>query len=100
MGFVDKIKGGLEKAKEEAGDFAQITKIKREIGRLDDRKTELFVQIGQRVYALQKAGSPPEGFGASCQEIATLEEQIRGKEAEIERVRETKGPKSGATGGA
>jgi len=43
MGIMDKLMGGVEKAKEGVADFAETARLKREIGHLNDQKAERFL---------------------------------------------------------
>jgi hypothetical protein len=83
MSFMDKLKSGFEKAQHEINDFAETTKIRMEISKLQSRKTELFGQIGQTVYGLHAKGLAPSDVQASCKEIDGLEEQIKAKQEQI-----------------
>ena len=86
MSLLDKMKTGYDKAKEGVSDFAQTTKIKHEIGQLNDRKTELLNQIGQKVYALVVAGRAIPEVETECQGISSLEKEIKQKGEEIARI--------------
>jgi methyl-accepting chemotaxis protein len=86
MGFMDKVKGGLDKAKEGISDLAETTRLRHEISKLGDRKAELLTEIGRQVYALRAQGHGVEEVEAQCKEIDALEQQIKDKSAEIVRV--------------
>jgi translation initiation factor IF-3 len=86
MSFLDKLKSGFDKAQHEINEFAETTKIKMEISKLQSRKTELFGQIGQQVYALHAKGQAPADVQAPCEEIDGLEEQIKAKQEQIAKL--------------
>jgi hypothetical protein len=86
MSFLDKIKSGLDKAQHEIGDFAETTKIKMEISKLQSRKNELFGQIGQQIYALHAKGPVPAEVAATCTEIDALDAQIAAKTDQIAKI--------------
>jgi hypothetical protein len=86
MSFMDKVKTGFDKAKEGLSDFAETTKIKLEINRLESRRSDLFGEIGKRVYALHGQGRAIADVEAPCKEIDGLEQQIKQKNEEIARI--------------
>ncbi len=86
MSFMDKVKSGFDKAQHEINDFAETTKIKMEISKLQSRKTELFGQIGQQVFALHAKGQAPADVEASCKEIDGLDDQIKAKAEQIAKL--------------
>ena len=86
MSFLDKLKSGFDKAQHEINEFAETTKIKMEISKLQSRKTELFGQIGQQVYALHGKGQAPADVEAPCKEIDGLEDQIKAKQEQIAKL--------------
>ena len=86
MGLMDKLMGGVEKAKGEVSDFAETTRLKRDIGRLNERKTELFEQIGREVYALHGQGRTVTEVEARCKEVQDVDAEIKKKAEEITRI--------------
>ena len=96
MSFLDKVKSGFDKAKEGVSDFAQTTQIKFEISKLTDRKKDLLVEIGKRVYAMRAAGQGFPDAEAQCKEIDTIEEEIKKKAEEIVRINTETSPAPGA----
>jgi hypothetical protein len=86
MSFMDRVKIGLDKAKEGISDFAETTKLKHEIGKLEDRKTALFVEIGRQVYTLRAQGRGVADVEAQCKEIDTVDEKIKQTGEEIARI--------------
>ena len=86
MGLMDKLMGGVEKAKEEVSDFAETTRLKRDIGRLNERKTELFEQIGREVYTLHGQGRTVTEVEARCKELQDVDADIKKKAEEITRI--------------
>jgi hypothetical protein len=85
MSFMDKLKSGLDKAQHEINDFAETTKLKMDVSKLESRRKELFIQIGQDVYALHTKGqsTPSE---ANCTAIDDLEKQIAEKSEAIAKI--------------
>jgi SMC interacting uncharacterized protein involved in chromosome segregation len=85
MSFMDKLKSGLDKAQHEINDFAETTKLKMELSKLQGQKKELFTKIGQEVYELHAKGqaTPSE---ATCKQVDDLEHQIAEKNEAIEKV--------------
>lgn len=86
MGFMDKVKSGFDKAREGVSDFAETTRIKMDISKLDDRKNELFKEIGRHVYAGRTGGQVIEAVEPQCREIEGIEAEIKRKGEEIARI--------------
>ena len=86
MSFMDKVKDGFDKAKEGISDLAETTRLKHEIGKLTDRKTELFTEIGRQAYSLRAQGRAIPEVESQCKAIDEIEQQIKDKSAEIVRV--------------
>jgi hypothetical protein len=86
MSFMDKMKSGLDKAREGVTDFAETTRIKHEISKLTDHKNEILGEIGRLVYALHAQGRPVVEVEAQCKEIDGLEQEIKNKGEEIARI--------------
>jgi hypothetical protein len=86
MGLIDKVKEGFDKAKEGVSDLAETTRIKHEIGKLNDRKTVLFGEIGRQIYALHGQGRVIAEVEAQCSEIHTIDDNIKQKGEEIARI--------------
>ncbi len=95
MGLMDKIKSGLEKAKDEASDLAQTTRLRMEISGLNRRRTDLLHDIGERVIALHAAGKAPAELAAACDQVHAIEEQMKQKQSEIDRIVRDEEPASG-----
>jgi hypothetical protein len=94
MGFMDKVKSGFDKAREGVSDFAETTRIKMDISKLDDRKTELFREIGRQVYAVRAGGQVVEEVESQCNEIDGIEAEIKRKGEEIARINTESGAAS------
>ena len=86
MSFIDKVKTGFDKAKDGISDFAETTRLKHEVSKLNDRKTELFGEIGRQVYALRAQGREVTEVAAQCMEIDDIERDIKRKGEEIARI--------------
>lgn len=86
MSLMDKFMGGVEKAKEGVADFAETTRLKRDIGGLNDQKDERFLQIGKDAYALFAQGRVVPELEARCKEIQGLDAEIKKKAEEITRI--------------
>jgi hypothetical protein len=85
MSFMDKLKSGLDKAQHEINDFAETTKLKMEVSKLETQRKELFTKIGQDVYALHVKGqSTPSD--TNCTAIDDLEKQIAEKNEQIAKI--------------
>jgi len=97
MSFMDKVKSGLDKAQHEINEFAETTKIKMEISKLQSRKTELFGQIGQQVYLLHAKSLAPAEVDAACKEVDGLEDQIKAKNEQIAKLSAPAGPETPKT---
>ena len=85
MSFMDKLKSGLDKAQHEINDFAETTKLKMELSKLQGQKKELFTKIGQEVYELHAKGQPTPSE-ATCKQVDDLEHQIAEKNEAIAKV--------------
>ncbi|HUL73845.1 MAG TPA: hypothetical protein VLT86_12125 [Vicinamibacterales bacterium] len=85
MSFMDKLKSGLDKAQHEINEFAETTKVKMEVSKLQSRKKDLFTQIGQQVYELHVKGqaTPAE---STCTEIDGIEREIAQKNEQIAKL--------------
>ncbi|HXW55893.1 MAG TPA: hypothetical protein VEJ67_09110 [Candidatus Cybelea sp.] len=90
MTFLDKVKQSVDKARGEVSDLAATTKIRHEIGNLNDRKSALLVEIGRKIYALYQQGQGPAEVETPCRDIAALDEQIKQKSEEIARINAAK----------
>lgn len=86
MSLLDKFMGGVEKAKEEVSDFAETTRLKREIAKLNDRKGEILSEIGREVYALHGQGRAVTEVEARCKEVQDVDAEIKKKAEEITRI--------------
>jgi hypothetical protein len=86
MSLMDKVKHGVDKARGEVSDLAATTKIRHDIGNLNDRKLALFTEIGRQVYVLSQQGHGVSEVEAQCHEITALDEQIKQKTEEIARI--------------
>jgi hypothetical protein len=86
VSFLDKLKDGLDSAKENVSDFVETSRVKREIDRLENRKQEVFAGIGRRMYALFAEGRSVPEIEAECRELASLDTQIAEKGEEIKRI--------------
>jgi hypothetical protein len=86
MSLLDKFMGGVEKAKEGVADFAETTRLKRDIATLNDQKAERFLQIGKDAYALYGQGRAVAELEAHCKEIQGLDAEIKKKAEEITRI--------------
>jgi hypothetical protein len=83
---MDKVKDGFDKAKEGISDLAETTRLKHDISKLTDQKTELFTEIGRQAYSLRTQGHTIPEVEAQCKTIDSIEQQIKDKNAEIVRV--------------
>lgn len=85
MSFMDKLKSGFDKAQHEINDFAETTKLKMDVSKLQGQKKDLFTKIGEEVYGLHAKGqaTPSE---AMCKQIDDLEKQIAEKNEAIAKV--------------
>ncbi len=88
MGIMDNVKKGIQKAKDEATELAQVTKLKGEVSRLNSQKRDLFREMGEEVYALYQAHEPIPGFETKCDAAAAISEEIERKDEEIRQLRE------------
>ncbi len=86
MSFIDKIREGVDRAREEATELARTTVLRLEISKLHDRKNQLLREIGQQVYSGYAEGKVVAEVETPCRQVGELEEQIHAKEAEIERL--------------
>jgi len=88
MGWLDKVKQGMDRAKEEAGEMAAVGKLKVEIRGLHGKMEDAFKAIGAKVYDLSETGTRfPEEVAALCRQADALADAIKAKEAEIAQFR-------------
>jgi hypothetical protein len=85
MSFMDKLKSGLDKAQHEINEFAETTKLKMDVSKLQSRKKDLFTQIGQQVYELHVKGQATPS-DATCKEIDGIEHEIAAKNEQIAKL--------------
>ena len=85
MSLMDKLKSGLDKAQHEINDFAETTKLKMDVSKLQSRKKELFTTIGQQIYELHTKGQSTAA-DTTCKEIDGIEQEIAQKNEEIAKV--------------
>jgi hypothetical protein len=86
MSFMDKVKDGFDKAREGINDLAETTRLRHEIGKLTDQKTELFTEIGRQAYSMRAQGRAVPDVESQCKAIDGIEQQIKDKNAEIVKV--------------
>ncbi|MDQ7842433.1 MAG: hypothetical protein QN141_03445 [Armatimonadota bacterium] len=88
MGWLDKVKQGMDRAREEAGEMAAIGKLKVEIRALHGKMEDVFKAIGAKVFDLSETGTRfPEEIAALCRQADALADAIKAKEAEMARLR-------------
>ncbi len=84
---MDKVKAGMERAGEEAGEMASIGKIKLEVRGLHGKMQEALQAIGARAYDLHESGTTfPADVDALCRDADKIAAEIKSKEAEIEKI--------------
>ena len=88
MGWMDRLKQTAGKAADQAGDMAAIGKLKVEIRVLSGKMEDAFKAIGAKVYDLSETGTQfPAEVAALCKTADTFADEIKAKEAEIEKVK-------------
>ena len=88
MGWLDKVKEGMEKAAGQAEEMASIGKLRVEIRGLTGKMEDVFKVIGAKVYDLHEAGTTfPADVEPLIQQADQFADQIKAKEAEIEQMR-------------
>lgn len=88
MGWMDRLKQTAEKAADQAGDMAAIGKMKVEIRVLSGKMEDAFKAIGAKVYDLSEGGTQfPADVMALCQTADKFADEIKVKEAEIDKVK-------------
>lgn len=87
MSLMDNVKKGIAKAKEEAQELAQVTRLKADIARLNGQRRDLFREMGEEVYALYQRSEPIPGFETKCDAVAAISEEVARKEREVEELR-------------
>ena len=91
MGWMDKVKQSAAQAAVQAGEMAQVSKLKMDIHGLTGKMEESFKTIGAKVYDLAETGTKfPEEVATLCKTADGLAEQIKAIEAEIEKVKSGK----------
>jgi archaellum component FlaC len=86
MSFLDKVKSGFDKAKEGVSDFAETTKLRLEINKLNDRKTALFNDIGRQVHALRAQGRGLAEVESQSVEVDGIDQEIKRINDEIAKI--------------
>lgn len=88
MGWMDRLKQTAEKAASEAGEMAAIGKLKLEVRTLHGKMEDAFKAIGAKVYDLSETGTQfPEEVGALCKKADAFADEIKAKEAQIEKLK-------------
>jgi phage host-nuclease inhibitor protein Gam len=88
MGWMDRLKQTAEKAAAEAEDIAAIGKLKIEIRTLHGKMEDAFKAIGAKVYDLSETGTKfPEEVAALCKKADAFADEIKAKEAQIEKLK-------------
>lgn len=88
MGWLDKVKQSVGRATEQAGDMAAIGKLQLEIRTLHGKMGEALEAVGGKAYDLYEAGQTfPAEVAALCAEADKIADQIKAKEAEIEKIK-------------
>jgi septal ring factor EnvC (AmiA/AmiB activator) len=96
-GFLDKLKSGADKAAFEADRMLRLNQAQSALKQVQrDLETELAA-LGQQVMELYDAGNltQPE-LAAMMPKIDAARQKITAQEAEVERIRQEKGPEAGA----
>ena len=88
MGWMDRLKQTAGKAADQAGDMAAIAKLKLEIRQMGSKMEEALKAIGAKVYDLSETGTqfPPE-VATLCSAADKIADEMKAKEAEIEKVK-------------
>jgi hypothetical protein len=87
MGFWQKAREALDRAKDEAGDMARATRVQFDLRGLHTRRDELFGRIGRRVYAARDKPEGPGDLDQLFRDVNRILEMIKAKEAELQSVR-------------
>ncbi len=88
MGWLDKVKQGMERAAEEAGEMAAVGRLKLEIRTLNSKMAQALEAIGAKAYDLYEAGTPlPAEVAALCREADKIADEIKAKEREIDKLK-------------
>jgi hypothetical protein len=83
-----KISEGVQDATEKASEMVEITKLKSSISRENDAINEAKKQIGEKVFAMFKAGETlPEAIAEDLKNIDTRLQTIAGIEAKIAEIK-------------
>jgi len=88
MSFFDKVKSGFDKAAEGVSDFAETTRLKLEVSKLNDRKTAAFAEIGRQLYALRAQGRGLAEVEEQCKAVDGIDQEIKKIGEQIAKINE------------
>ncbi len=88
MGWLDRVKQGMERAAEEAGEMAAVGRLKLEIRTLNGKMAQALEAIGAKAYDLYEAGTQLSAeVAVLCREADKIADEIKAKEREIDKLK-------------
>jgi hypothetical protein len=86
----------LSRAREQATDAAQVTRMKLDIRSLEGRRDNLFRDIGRKVYDARNDNTRFDGIQPLCNEIDVVAEKICVRQKDLQAVRARPRTQAGA----
>ncbi|RLE69149.1 MAG: hypothetical protein DRJ34_01475 [Thermoprotei archaeon] len=89
MSFLEKVKEGLKKVGEEAGESAEIARLKVEIANLRRKMDDEAKKAGYKIYEKFKKETPEDPYLKELfKEMMKIEEEINKRELRIKELKE------------
>jgi hypothetical protein len=84
--FMGKLKSGANKMAYEAEKVARSSRARNELDTLKNQVKAQYTKIGELYYQKRSSGVTGPEFDTLCQAVADLEQQIKAKEEEIQKI--------------
>jgi membrane protease subunit (stomatin/prohibitin family) len=84
--FMGKLKSGANKMAYEAEKMARVSKARNELDTLKNQVKAQYTKLGELYYQKRSSGVTGPEFDALCQAVMDLEQQIKAKEEEIQKI--------------
>jgi zinc-ribbon domain len=84
--FMGKLKSGANKVAYEAEKVARLSRARNELDQLKNQVKAQYYKIGELYYQKRSSGVTGPEFDTLCQAVVDLEQQIKAKDEEIQKI--------------
>jgi hypothetical protein len=84
--FMGKLKSGANKMAYEAEKMGRVSKARNELDQLKNQVKAQYTKLGELYYQKRSSGVTGPEFDTLCQAVADLEQQIKAKDEEIQKI--------------